>query len=70
MALVKSVLQAAILSAFQKAQNDKTEQAKINLCADLATAIDAYIKTATVTTTDITTCGAGAGTGTGTGTLS
>ena len=70
MALVKSVLQASLTDAFNKAQLDKTSSSQTNLCADLATAIDAYIKTATVTTTDITTCGAGAGTGTGTGTLS
>jgi hypothetical protein len=49
MALVKATLQAAILAAFQKAQADKTAGSLTSLCADLATALDTYVKTATVT---------------------
>jgi hypothetical protein len=70
MPLIPSTLKAALLAAFQAAKNDTTANALDTLCTSLSTAIDTYIKTATVTTTDITVCEAGAGTGTGTGTLS
>ena len=49
--LVPASLQATLISAFKKAQADKSDSAQANLCSDLANAIDAYIKTATVTTT-------------------
>ena len=64
MALVKSVLQAALLAAFQKAEHDKTGQSQANLCDDLSTAIDTYIKTATVTGTCSTPSGPGTTTST------
>jgi hypothetical protein len=49
MALVPATLQAQLVAAFDKAQKDKTATSQSTLCQDLATAIDAYIKTATVT---------------------
>ena len=74
MALVKSTLKQAIVAALT-AQYDGTPDAEqtqgiSDFAHDLATAIDAYIKTATVTTTVVGTCPAGAVTGTGTGSLS
>ena len=50
MALVKIVLEQQIYSAFKKMQNSAkdTELAQRELAKDLATAIDTYIKTATV----------------------
>jgi len=72
MALVKQTLKAEIL-AILNTLKDETDQANaIDQFADrLATAIDNYIKTATVSTT-VTGMSAsgGAVTGTGTGTLS
>jgi len=52
MSLVKASLQAAILAAFQKqsAPSTNTATAQAQLAADLATAIDTYIKSATVIT--------------------
>ena len=51
MPLVKPLLEAQILAAFQKMSNGETDlaSAQINLARELATAIDVYIKTATVT---------------------
>jgi len=71
MALVKQTLKAEIL-AILNALKDETDQANaIDQFADrLATAIDNYVKSATVTTTVTVTCPSGPGTGTGTGTLS
>ena len=61
MALVKETLKTAIFAAF-KAQQSKTENpdAALNDIADkLATAIDTYIKSGTVTGTCDTPAGAG-----------
>jgi len=71
MALVKQTLKSEILSILNTLK-DETDQANaIDQFADrLATAIDNYIKSATVTTTVTVTCPSGQGTGTGTGTLS
>jgi hypothetical protein len=78
MALVPSDLQASLNAAFTKAKNDKTSQAQANLCQDLATAFDTYIKSATITVATgipVATAGTavaqtGATTAPGTGTLS
>lgn len=69
MALVKETLKQALVSVFSKTNDPETA------ADELATAIDAYIKTATVTTvvTGAVTTGAGAGgsvTGSGAGSLS
>lgn len=50
MPLIKPVLQSAILAAFKKqsAPSVSLEAAQSQLAADLATAIDSYIKSATV----------------------
>jgi hypothetical protein len=50
MPLIKPVLELQILAAFQKMSNSETDmaQAQQDLAKDLATAIDAYIKSATV----------------------
>lgn len=50
MPLVKKVLEIQILAAFQKMSNSgkDLESAQRELAKDLATAIDSYIKTATV----------------------
>jgi hypothetical protein len=50
MPLVKTVLEGQILAAFQKMTTGENDLAKAqqDLAKDLATAIDAYIKTATV----------------------
>lgn len=50
MPLVKTLLESQILSAFKKMQTNAvdTEAAQKDLAKDLATAIDEYIKTATV----------------------
>ena len=53
MTLVKPTLQLAIQNAFKKAQANKDnnpDNARAALADDLATAIDAYIKTGTVIT--------------------
>lgn len=51
MPLVKPLLEAQILAAFQKMSNGSPDMstAQSELARDLATAIDVYIKTATVT---------------------
>jgi hypothetical protein len=59
MALVKSILKSSVKAAFLKAKNDKTDSALDALCEDLSTAIDAYIKSATVVGTCTTPSGAG-----------
>lgn len=65
MALVKNTLKEALVAVFSKT-NDPSTAAE-----ELATAIDSYIKTATVTTTVVgTSVSGGAVTGTGTGSLS
>lgn len=75
MPLIKNVLEDAIKQAFDKqaakqAEGDKPEDSVKEISADLATAIDNYIKSATVTTTFSGTAVAGpypvAGTATGT----
>jgi hypothetical protein len=50
MPLIKPVLELQILAAFQKMSNSETNmaQAQQDLAKDLATAIDVYIKSATV----------------------
>ena len=50
MPLIKPVLEMQILVAFQKMSNSETDmaQAQRDLAKDLATAIDSYIKSATV----------------------
>lgn len=61
MALVVSSLQAQILAAFKKAQSDQGDDQNKSLqllAQDLATAIDAYIKTATVMSTGVGNMGA------------
>ena len=52
MSLVKPKLQAAILAAFQKQSSPSanTATAQAQLAADLATAIDLYIKSAQIIT--------------------
>jgi hypothetical protein len=52
MSLVKSILESAILAAFQKqsAPSANTATAQSQLAADLATAIDLYIKSAQIIT--------------------
>jgi len=64
MALVKATLESDLNAAFQKAQLDKTAGAQATLCSDLATLIDSYIKTGTITGTCATPSGAGTITGT------
>jgi hypothetical protein len=75
MPLVKSILEAAIKSAFEKQaskQSDGDDPAISveELAADIATAIDDYIKTATVDSVVTGTSPSGAVTGTATGTIS
>ena len=85
MALDKAGLQAAIIAAFNGVKDydgspGQTQEDAINkISADIATAVDTFVKTATVNTTvtvtsvSAVTPGAGVsgpGTGSGTGTLS
>ena len=73
MALVSSTLQASLEAALLKAKASTTPDATSVLAADIAMAIDIFVKTATVTTpinTVVSTTGtptAQAGTGTGVG---
>lgn len=73
MALVKEVLKTAIVKAFndQRSKDNNPEGAIDNLADQLATAIDAYIKSGVVTTT-VTGSSATGGpvTGSGTGNIS
>lgn len=50
MPLIKSVLELQILAAFQNLTNSQTDMssAQQSLAKDLATAIDVYIKSATI----------------------
>jgi len=50
MPLIKPLLEAQILAAFQKMSNSEKNQAQaqIDLAKDLASAIDSYIKQATI----------------------
>lgn len=50
MPLIKPVLEAQILAAFQKMSTSETDlkQAQMDLAKELATAIDSYIKSATI----------------------
>ena len=50
MALNVKLLETQILTAMRAAQADSTQQAQTQLAQDLATAIDAFVKSATVTT--------------------
>lgn len=73
MALVKEVLKSAIAAAFNKqaaktAEGDDPAVSVNEIADDLATAIDAYIKSATVTSVVTGTSPAGAVTGTATST--
>lgn len=72
MALNKATLQAAIAQAFndQLGKTDNQQAAVTDLADKIATAIDTYIRTATVNTTVTGTCPAGSVTGTGIGQLS
>lgn len=74
MALVKQVLEQAILAAFEKqaaksGESDDPAQSRKEIAADIATAVDSYIKTATVTTVVVGTSPSGPVSGTGTGNL-
>lgn len=74
MALLKETLKAQILAAFQKQAAKKKEtddpaKSAEELADDLASAIDAYIKTATVNTTVTGASPSGPVTGTGVGSL-
>lgn len=72
MPLVKATLQTQIQTLLDDlvTQTDNPEASRQQFAADLATAIDTYIKTALVSTTVIGTSPSGAVTGTGTGSLS
>lgn len=75
MALVKTVLEAEILAAMAKqasktGENDNPEVSRKEFAADLANAIDAYIKSGSVNTVVTGTSPSGAVTGTGVGNIS
>jgi hypothetical protein len=68
MPLIKTVLSSAIKAAFtkqadKKSEGDSPETAIQELSDDIATAIDAYIKSALVTVTGVSPSGAVTGTG-------
>ena len=72
MPLVPQTLEAAILAAFEKqaakqSEGDDPAVSRQEIAADLAAAIDTYIKSGTVTVTLAGTSPAGPVTGTGTG---
>ncbi len=74
MALVKDTLKAAIVVAFAKqaaktAQGDSPALAAEELADDIATAIDAFVKTGTVNSTVVGSSPSGPVTGTATGTM-
>lgn len=71
MALVKATLENGImaLSASLSTNTTDPEQARRDFAAQLATLIDAYIRTATVSVTVATTGTAAAQAGTGTGVI-
>lgn len=73
MALVKSTLKAAVLAALQKqaaktAEGDDPAASAEQLASDIADAVDAYIKTATVVSVVTGTSPSGPVTGTATST--
>lgn len=73
MALVKATLKAAIMAAFQKqagkaAEGDDPAKSAEELASDIADAVDAYIKTATVVSVVTGTSPSGPVTGTATST--
>lgn len=72
MALNKTALEQQLILAFDKARKktENPDQAQIELAKAIATAIDTYAKTATVSTTVVGTSPSGPVTGTGTGTIS
>jgi hypothetical protein len=72
MALVKQTLEAQLTTLFDSLASDAGDPAaaRQRLVQELATAVDAYIKTATVNVTVVTAGTATNHTGTGTGTLS
>lgn len=72
MALVKDTLKAAIYAAFAEARTktDDPEAAMNRLADQIATAIDTFVKSGTVSTVVTGTCPAGAVNGTGTGSMS
>ncbi|MFH7017190.1 hypothetical protein [Flavobacterium sp. FlaQc-47] len=72
MALNKSLLEQAIKSFLieEKTKKDDGASSIDNIAAKLATAIDTFVKSGTVTTTVTTTGSASAQTGTGTGSIS
>lgn len=71
MALNKSALQGAI-KALLSEEKEKTDNASSidNIASKLASAIEVFVKSGTVTTTVSTTGSASAQTGTGTGSIS
>lgn len=71
MALVKETLKNAIKTAFldQLSKNDNTNEAINDLADKLATAIDNYIKSATITNIHVLTSPSGPVTGTITSTI-
>lgn len=74
MALVKETLKAAILAAFAKqaaktAEGDSPALAAEQLAEDIATAIDAFVKTGTVNSSVVGTSPSGPVTGTAVGTI-
>lgn len=71
MPLVKTTLESGILALLQKMKQETDPvKAEQDFAKDLATLIDTYIKTGTVTTTVIGTSPGGPVTGTGTGSIS
>ena len=74
MALVKAVLEQTIKAALvrqasKQSEGDSPEAAINELAADLATAIDTYIKSGTVSTVIVGTSPSGPVSGTGIGTI-
>ena len=70
MALIKATLEAGILAlTTQLSTNTDPVQARRDFASQLATLIDAYLKTGTVTVAVTTTGTAAAQAGTGTGTI-
>lgn len=74
MALVKATLEAAILAALEKqaaktSESDDPATSRAQIAAELADAIDLYIKSGTVNTVVTGTSPSGAVTGTGVGSI-
>ncbi|MBF4484365.1 MULTISPECIES: hypothetical protein [unclassified Flavobacterium] len=71
MALNKSALQGSIKALLSEEKGKKDNASSIdNIAEKLASAIEAFVKSGTVTTTVTTTGSAAAQTGTGTGSIS